>query len=217
MGLMSRLFALTYDRSMARMEKAGFRELRERSIGQAKGDVLEIGGGTGSNLTYYGPAVSSLTVTEPEEPMLKRLEKKVREQGSAAKVVRAPAEKLPFEDDSFDTVVSTLVLCGVDDQRQALGEIRRVLRPGGRLLFIEHVRSDDPKLAKKQDRLNGLNKFLVGCECNRATLDAIRAEGVRGRQPRADDAEQGAEVRRPGDRRCGRDPVVISRARRSAR
>ena len=177
MGLMSRWFALTYDRSMARMEKAGFRELRKRSIGQAKGDVLEIGGGTGSNLTYYGPAVSSLAITEPEEPMLKRLEKKVREQGSAAKVVRAPAEKLPFEDDSFDTVVSTLVLCGVDDQRQALREIHRVLRPGGRLLFIEHVRSDDPKLAKKQDRLNGLNKFLVGCDCNRATLDTIRAEG----------------------------------------
>jgi ubiquinone/menaquinone biosynthesis C-methylase UbiE len=177
MGLMSRLFALTYDRSMARMERAGFRELRERSIGQATGDVLEIGGGTGSNLTYYGPAVTSLTMSEPEEPMLKRLEKKVRAQGSPAKVVRAPAEDLPFEDNSFDTVVSTLVLCGVADQRQALREIRRVLRPGGRLLFIEHVRSDDPKLAKKQDRMNGLNKFLVGCECNRATLDRIRAEG----------------------------------------
>lgn len=177
MGLMCRLFALTYDRSMARMEKAGFRELRERSTGEAKGDVLEIGGGTGSNLSYYGPAVTSLTMTEPEEPMLRRLEKKVREQGSPAKVVRAPAEQLPFEDDSFDTVVSTLVLCGVADQKQALREIRRVLRPGGRLLFVEHVRSDDPKLAKKQDRLNGLNKFLVGCECNRATLDAIKAEG----------------------------------------
>lgn len=177
MGLMSRFFALTYDRSMARMEKAGFRELRERSIGQAKGDVLEIGGGTGSNLTYYGPAVTSLTMSEPEEPMLKRLEKKVHAQGSPAKVVRAPAEDLPFEDDSFDTVVSTLVLCGVADQRQALREVRRVLRPGGRLLFIEHVRSDDPKLAKKQDRMNGLNKFLVGCECNRATLDTIRTEG----------------------------------------
>jgi ubiquinone/menaquinone biosynthesis C-methylase UbiE len=74
-------------------------------------------------------------------------------------------------------VVSTLVLCGVDDQRQALREIRRVLRPGGHLLFIEHVRADDPKLAKTQDRLNGLNKFLVGCECNRATLDTIKAEG----------------------------------------
>jgi ubiquinone/menaquinone biosynthesis C-methylase UbiE len=177
MSLMKRWFALTYDRSMARMEKAGFQELRERSIGQAKGDVLEIGGGTGSNLRFYGPAVTSLTLTEPEESMLKRLEKKVAEQGTPAKVIRAPAEQLPFEDGSFDTVVSTLVLCGVDDQRQALREIRRVLRPGGRLLFVEHVRSDDPKLAKKQDRMNGLNRFLAGCDCNRATLDAIRAEG----------------------------------------
>ena len=116
-------------------------------------------------------------MTEPYAPMLKRLEQKVREQGSTAKVVPAPAEKLPFEDDSFDTVVSTLVLCGVDDQQQALREIRRVLRPGGRLLFIEHVRSGDPKVAKMQDRWNGLNRFVAGCECNRETLDAIKAEG----------------------------------------
>ncbi len=177
MSLMRRLFALTYDRSMARMEKAGFRELREGALAQATGDVLEIGGGTGSNLRYYGPAVTSLTIAEPEAPMLKRLEKKVREQRSPAKVVRAPAEHLPFADDSFDTVVSTLVLCGVDDQRTALQEIRRVLRPGGRLVFIEHVRSDDPKLAKLQDRMNRLNRFVAGCDCNRATLDTIRSEG----------------------------------------
>src|SRR3954447_5955337 len=174
---MSRLFALTYDRSMARMEKAGFRELRERTAGQATGDVLEIGGGTGSNLGYYGAAVTSLTVTEPEQPMLKRLEKKVHEQGSPAKVVPAAAEELPFADDSFDTVVSTLVLCGVADQTRSLQEIGRVLRPGGRLFFVEHVRSDDPKLAKKQDRMNGLNRFMVGCECDRATLEAIRNAG----------------------------------------
>jgi len=177
MGLMSRIFALTYDRSMARMEKAGFAELRERALGEATGDVLEIGGGTGSNLRFYGPAVTSLTIAEPEAPMLKRLEKKVREQGSPAKVVRAAAENLPFADDSFDTVVSTLVLCGVEDQRQALREIRRVLRPGGRLVFVEHVRSDDPKLARTQDRMNGLNRFVARCDCNRATLDAIRSEG----------------------------------------
>ena len=142
--------------------------------------------------------------------MLKRLEKKVREQGSAVKVVRAPAEELPFEDDSFDTVVSTLVLCGVSDQRQALREIRRVLRPGGRLLFIEHVRSDDPKLAKNQDRLNGLNKFLVGCECNRATLDAIRAEGFEVDSLEQTTLNEGAEVRRPGDRRLGRGRLLDS-------
>jgi ubiquinone/menaquinone biosynthesis C-methylase UbiE len=139
--------------------------------------VLEIGGGTGSNLRYYVAGVTSLTLTEPEQPMLKRLEKKVREQRSVVKVVRAAAEELPFADDSFDTVVSTLVLCGVEDQTRSLREIRRVLRPGGRLVFIEHVRSDDPKLAKTQDRMNRLNRFLAGCDCNRATLDAIRNAG----------------------------------------
>lgn len=177
MSLMSRIFALTYDRSMARMEEAGFRELRRRALAQAAGDVLEIGGGTGSNLPYYGPAVTSLTISEPEAPMLRRLEKKVREQGSTTRVVRAPAEDLPFPDGSFDTVVSTLVLCGVADQPRALREIRRVLRPGGRLVFIEHVRSEDPKLARWQDRLNRLNRFVAGCECNRATLETIRREG----------------------------------------
>jgi ubiquinone/menaquinone biosynthesis C-methylase UbiE len=177
MSLRSRFFAMTYDRSNARVERAGLGALREELLADASGDVLEIGGGTGANLPYYGPGVTSLTITEPEPPMLKRLEKKVREQGSRAKVLRAPAEDLPFDDDSFDTVVSTLVLCGVDDQPRTLREIRRMLRPGGRLIFIEHVRSDDPTLAKTQDRMNRVNRFLVGCECNRPTLYAITREG----------------------------------------
>jgi ubiquinone/menaquinone biosynthesis C-methylase UbiE len=109
--------------------------------------------------------------------MLKRLERKAREQSSQATVVRAPAEDLPFEDASFDTVVSTLVLCGVGDQRRAVRELRRVLRPGGRLIFIEHVRSDDLRVAKMQDRMNPVNRFFVCCDCNRSTLDTIRTEG----------------------------------------
>jgi ubiquinone/menaquinone biosynthesis C-methylase UbiE len=109
--------------------------------------------------------------------MLKRLQKRVQEQAPQAKVLSVPAEDLPFEDDSFDTAVSTLVLCGVDDQPRALQELLRVLRPGGRLIFIEHVRSDDPGLARWQDRLNGLNRFVACCDCNRATLNAIRAAG----------------------------------------
>jgi len=114
---------------------------------------------------------------EPVGPaMLRRLQDKAREQGTPAEVVQAPAEDLPFEDASFDTVVSTLVLCGVDQER-SLGEVRRVLRPGGRLLFLEHVRSEDPALARFQDRMNRLNRFLVGCECNRETLTAIEAAG----------------------------------------
>ena len=92
-------------------------------------------------------------------------------------MLRAPAEDLPFDDDSFDVAVSTLVLCGVDDQPRALRELRRVLRPGGRLLFIEHLRSGDPATARLQDRLNWLNRLVVCCDCNRPTLDSIGAAG----------------------------------------
>ena len=109
--------------------------------------------------------------------MLRRLEAHVRKQMPAAHVLRAPAEDLPFGDDSFDAVVSTLVLCGVDDQPRALREIRRVLRPGGQLVFFEHVRSDDPKIARQQDRMNPVNRFVAGCECNRPTLESIRGAG----------------------------------------
>ena len=109
--------------------------------------------------------------------MLRRLQRAAHEQAPQAQVLRAPAEDLPFEDDSFDTVVTTLVLCGVDDQPRALREARRVLRPGGRLLFLEHVRSDDPGLARLQDRMNWLNRIVVGCDCNRPTLATIEAAG----------------------------------------
>ena len=177
MTLRSRFFAMTYDRQIAKVEKAGLRGFREGLIAGAAGQVLEIGGGTGNNLPFYGPAVESLTITEPEIPMLRRLERKAREQAPGARVLRAPAEDLPFEDDCFDVAVSTLVLCGVDDQPRALRELRRVLRPGGRLLFIEHVRSGDPGQARSQDRMNGLNRFVVGCDCNRPTLDSIQEAG----------------------------------------
>lgn len=177
MGLRRRLFALTYDRQVAKVEQAGLGELRQTLLADASGRVLEVGGGTGANLPFYGPDVASLTVTEPEPAMLRRLERRVHEQFPDTKVLRAPAEDLPFEDNTFDVAVSTLVLCGVDDQARALGELRRVLRPGGRLLFIEHVRSDEPGLARWQDRLNGLNKFVACCDCNRRTLDSINAEG----------------------------------------
>jgi len=177
MGLRSRFFAFTYDRFSKGSEEAGLAEMRRNLIAGAGGNVLEIGGGTGANLGYYGAGVESLTVTEPEPPMLKRLERKVREQNSHATVLRAPAEDLPFEDASFDTVVSTLVLCGVDDQPRAVRELRRVLRPGGRLIFIEHVRSDDAHTAKMQDRMNPLNRFVVCCDCNRPTLETVRSAG----------------------------------------
>jgi ubiquinone/menaquinone biosynthesis C-methylase UbiE len=168
---------MTYDRQMTKVEKAGLRACREVLLARAAGKVLEIGAGTGTNLRFYGPAVESLTLTEPEVPMLRRLERKAGEHAPAATVLRAPAEDLPLEDDCFDVAVSTLVLCGVDDQPRALRELRRVLRPGGQLLFIEHVRSTDGHLARTQDRMNGINRFVVGCDCNRPTLDSIREAG----------------------------------------
>jgi ubiquinone/menaquinone biosynthesis C-methylase UbiE len=190
-SLKKRLFAATYDRMSASTEEAGLRERRRELLVQARGRVLEIGGGTGANLPFYGEAVSSLTVTEPEEAMARRLERRAKDQDRPIELVRASAENLPFEDGSFDFVVSTLVLCSVEDQPRALHELRRVLKPDGRLLFIEHVRSEEDRLARWQDRLNWLNQVVVNCDCNRPTLAGIRAAGfsvaalTRGELPKA--------------------------------
>jgi ubiquinone/menaquinone biosynthesis C-methylase UbiE len=181
MTLRATLFAMTYDRQMARAEQAGLHAMRERLLAGAAGQVLEIGAGTGGNLPCYGPAVEALTMTEPEPAMIRRLERRARDQAHAqapeVMVLRAPAEDLPFDDATFDVAVSTLVLCGVSDQPRALRELRRVLRPGGRLLFLEHVRSDDPGTARFQDRMNWLNRLVVRCDCNRPTLARIQAAG----------------------------------------
>lgn len=204
MSLRGRLFAAGYDRMLARVEKAGLHAHRESLLSDATGRVLEIGAGTGLNLDLYGDAVESLTVTEPEEPMAQRLEAKLPDLSRDVTVVRAPAEDLPFPDDEFDTVVATLVLCTVADQPRALREARRVLKPGGRLLFIEHVRSDDRKLAKWQDRMNGVNRFVAyGCNCNRSTVDAIRGAGFD-----VDELERGELPKAPPFAR----PLVIGRA-----
>jgi ubiquinone/menaquinone biosynthesis C-methylase UbiE len=175
MSLRKSAFAAMYDRMSERTEQAGLRDMRHGLIGKAAGSVLEVGAGTGRNLAHYDGMIESLVVTEPEPAMLRRLQPKVRELAPLAKVLRAPAEDLPFEDASFDTVVSTLVLCGVDDQERSLREIRRVLKPGGQLLFMEHVRSDDASLARFQDRMNWLNRVIVQCDCNRPTLGTIEA------------------------------------------
>jgi ubiquinone/menaquinone biosynthesis C-methylase UbiE len=177
MSLRSTFFAMTYDRQMAKTEAAGLAQMRRRLLADASGRVLEIGGGTGANLALYGPGVETLTVTEPEPAMVKRLQRHAEQRAPHATVLRAPAEDLPFEDDSFDDVVSTLVLCGVSDQQRTLRQLARVLRPGGRLLFLEHVRSDDAKLARRQDRINWFNRLVVCCDCNRPTLESIRAAG----------------------------------------
>ncbi len=181
MSLYGRIFAAVYDRSLQASEDAGLRDRRRALLARADGRVLELGAGTGLNLVLYPEnGVTDLVLTEPEEPMARRLDERAQAMSPAPRVVRAPAENLPFDDGSFDTVVSTLVLCTVHDQPAALREIRRVLKPGGRLLFLEHVRSDDPGRATWQDRLHGPWKAIAhGCHSNRATVPAIEAAGLR--------------------------------------
>ena len=179
MGLYGRFFAAVYDRMLAGTEEAGLADRRPELLSSARGRVLEIGAGTGLNLDHYPQRVTELVLTEPEEPMAQRLERKLAAGGGARRteVVRAPAESLPFPDDSFDTAVCTLVLCTVRDPERALAELDRVLAPGGRLLFLEHVRSDDPRIAKWQDRIAPLwRKCGHGCNLNRKTPEMIRSQ-----------------------------------------
>jgi ubiquinone/menaquinone biosynthesis C-methylase UbiE len=171
-------FSALYDRCFKASEEAGLREMRREALAQARGRVLELGAGTGLNLDLYPDSVADLTLTEPDPHMFKQLRQRVAQSTRQPQVVQAGAEELPFDDDSFDTVALTLVLCTVPDQTAALREIKRVLRPEGRFLFLEHVRSPDPGLAKWQDRLEKPWRFLGdGCHCNRDTVSAISAAG----------------------------------------
>jgi ubiquinone/menaquinone biosynthesis C-methylase UbiE len=198
MSLYARIFAAGYDTVMKGTEKATMGPHRETLLGGLSGRVIEIGGGTGANLPYYGPAVTELVITEPEEPMARRLERKLSEFALPARVVRAPAEALPVEDAGFDYAVSTLVLCTVEDPAQALGEVRRVLKPGGRLVFLEHVRSDDPKLARWQDRLQPLQyRIGHGCHCNRSTLENVKAAGFEVAELEHDTVKKAPPIIRP--------------------
>jgi ubiquinone/menaquinone biosynthesis C-methylase UbiE len=173
-----RAFSALYDRGLKATEEAGLRAMRAELLAGAGGRVVELGAGTGANLELYPEAVEELVLVEPDPHMTKRLREKLAASTRSARIVEAPAERLPLESGGFDTAVSTLVLCTVPDPAATITELTRVLRPGGRLLFIEHVRAEDPGLARWQDRLERPWRFLAdGCRCNRDTLATIRASG----------------------------------------
>lgn len=178
---MNRLGALVYDRLvMKRSQEAGLADARRDALSLAHGDVLEIGAGTGLNIpSYPRTGITRLVLTEPHEPMRRQIEAKAVEAPAPVEVVDAVAERLPFDDATFDTVTGTLVLCEADDPAAAVDEIARVLKPGGRYLFLEHVRSDDPALARTQDRWAPLWRTVAGgCNCNRETLATIASSGL---------------------------------------
>lgn len=176
MSLRRRLFAALYDPLTAGMEGI-LAPLRQRTAGRARGDVLEIGAGTGANLAYY-PRDTRLHVFETSSWMASRLQRKAVRAGRNLRIDVAEGGPLPYADATFDTVVSTMVLCSVPDQASALSEIRRVLRRGGQFLFLEHVASPRPGVRVWQRRLNPLQRFFAdGCQLDRDTAAAIRSAG----------------------------------------
>jgi SAM-dependent methyltransferase len=170
-----RIMALVYDPFLWMGEIAGMRRRRHTLLAGARGRVVEIGAGTGLNIAHYPDGIADLVLNEPEPGMRRRLARRLERHAGVARIADAPAERLPLEDASVDTVVSTLVLCTVDDPERSLREIARVLRPDGQLLFIEHVRASSRFLAACQDLLlQPWRRFGGGCRCNRPTAELMR-------------------------------------------
>ncbi|MBW4025760.1 MAG: class I SAM-dependent methyltransferase [Proteobacteria bacterium] len=162
------------------MRQEALLPFRRRVIGAAEGRVLEVGIGSGLNLPLYGPATRSVIGLDPSPELLRM----AREQAAAALVpielLEASAEAVPLDDASIDTVITTWTLCTIPDAHRALGEMRRVLKPGGALLFVEHGRAPEPVVARWQDRLDPLWQGVAGgCHLNRKIDDLISRNGFR--------------------------------------
>ena len=176
MSISQWLFAAGYDALDSTVQRR-VRPYRRETAGRATGETLEIGAGTGSNLPFYRHDVR-LTALEPNPHMVRRLTRKARRLGREVTVVEEAGEHLPFAAGSFDSVVSTLVLCMVDDLEAVVAEAHRVLKPGGQFLFYEHVASPGGPKRWVQDRLNPLWRFATtGCNLNREIGEAIASAG----------------------------------------
>ena len=196
MSLSKRLFAAWYDLLNSGVEGRVV-QYRKRTAGRTWGDVLEVGGGTGANLPYY-PDDARITFIEPDRHMVRRLRRHVRRHGKEAAIVQQIGESLPFADASFDSVVTTLVLCMVRDPDAVVREVRRVLRPGGAFFFYEHVLSPRSRGRWWQNKLNPAWKCLTtGCNLNRDLTASIRGAGFSGVDLEAFDLSVGLPVTIP--------------------
>lgn len=177
MSLRDRIFARLYDRVLAPLEEAGLQAWRAELLADLTGTVVEIGAGTGANLAHYPATVDRLVLTEPEPAMLAQLRARLDRAPAGVDVVarRASAASLPLGDGEADAVVATLVLCTVPAPGAVLAEVRRVLRPGGRLVFLEHVAADDrPERLRRQRRVDLVWPHVAGgCRLTRRTEAAI--------------------------------------------
>jgi ubiquinone/menaquinone biosynthesis C-methylase UbiE len=153
---------------------------RRRVAGAADGRVLEIGLGSGLNLQYYGAAVAEIIGLDPSAALLTKARRARTRAGQRVTIIEGSAEALPLTSGSLDTVVTTWTLCSIPHVSRALAEARRVLRPGGQLLFVEHGVSPDPAVTRWQDRLTPIWKRIAGgCHLNRPIEDLVKEAGFR--------------------------------------
>lgn len=171
------LFAAFYDRVSKAADAAGLARRRAALLADAKGRVLEVGAGTGLNLPHYGPDVSIVVALEPDGAMRRRLEPLARDSAVAVQVVDATLEDAELEDGSFDTIVCTLVLCTVPDLRGALARIRTLLAPGGKVLFLEHVKTTGLRGMVQTVATPVWRHAMAGCRLDRDTPKALRDAG----------------------------------------
>lgn len=161
------------------MHHPQIRRLRSPALAPARGRVLEIGFGTAANLPYYPPGIRQLEIVEPELALQSRAARRIAASDRSVIVHALSAETLPFDSESFDTVVSTFTLCSIADVTSALSEVHRVLRPGGQFLFLEHGLAPDAGVARWQQRLTPLQKRLGGgCHLDRPVRSMISAAGL---------------------------------------
>ena len=171
------IFAALYDVIQRPAEKKFVRSHRAYLAGGATGRVLDVGVGTGINFGYYPPEAEVVGI-EPDPHMFRRAQARADRLGRQVKLLADGAEQLPLPDGSFDAAVATLVFCTIPDPDRALGELRRVLRPGGQLRFLEHVRAKTPGWQRFQDFVTPVWKRIgAGCHPNRDTASAIERAG----------------------------------------